>query len=124
MPPINQIHVDKVLTEISVQYKNADYIADQIFPKIQVKKLSDKYFVFERDFRLPETARAIGAAAREADFDLSTAGYVLQKHSLKDTIADDEVDNYDLATLESDTTEYLTDKIKLRKEKIAADHGL
>jgi len=121
MPAINKIHVDKVLTELSVQYKNSDYVADEIFPKIQVKKLSDKYFVFDREFTIPETTRAIGAAAREFDFGLSTNGYVLQKHSLKDIVSDDEIDNYDIATLEADTTEILTDKIKLRKEKIAAD---
>lgn len=121
MPAINKIHVDKILTEVSVQYKNADYIADTIFPKINVKKLSDKYFVFDREFTIPETARAIGGAAREFDFGLSTNGYVLQKHSLKDIISDDEIDNYDMNTLEADTTEILTDKIKLRKEKIASD---
>jgi hypothetical protein len=121
MPAINKIHVDKILTEVSVQYKNNDYIADSIFPKINVKKLSDKYFVFDREFTIPETTRAIGGVAREFDFGLSTNGYVLQKHSLKDIVSDDEIDNYDIATLEADTTEILTDKIKLRKEKIASD---
>lgn len=121
MPQISKIHVDKILTEVSVQYKNSDYIADEIFPKINVKKLSDKYYVFDREFHLPETARAIGAAAREFDWGLSTSSYSLQKHSLKDIVSDDEVDNYDIATLEADTTEILTDKIKLRKEYIAAN---
>lgn len=121
MPQVNQIHVDKILTEVSVQFKNSDYIADKIFPKVPVKKLSDKYYVFDREFTIPDTTRAIGGVAKQFDWGLSTAGYVLQKHSLKDVIADDEVDNYDMASLETETTEILTDKIKLSKEKICAD---
>jgi len=116
MPNINVIHVDKVLSEISVQYKNNEYIADSIFPKVPVKKISDKYFVFDRDYKIPETGRAIGGKSREADFNLSTASYLLKKEALKTYISDDEVDNYDLGTLKADATEYLTDKINLKKE--------
>lgn len=121
MPLINQVHVDKVLSEISIQYKNAEYIADQIFPKVSVKKTSDKFFVFSRDFKLPETGRAIGGLARQYDFALSTATYILKKNALKDYISPEEEDNYDLASLKSDLTEFLTDKIQLRKEKDAVD---
>lgn len=121
MPQINQIHVDQVLSDISIQYKNSAYIADALFPKVNVKKISDVYFVFDRDFRIPETRRAIGGKAREADFGLSTATYQLQKEALKTYISDDEVENYDLGTLKADATEYLSDKIKLKIEKSAAD---
>jgi len=116
MPTIDKLHVDKVLSDISVQYKNSAYVADQLFPKLSVKNMSDKYFVFSRDFKLPETIRAVGGKSREADFDLSTASYVLKKHALKTYISDDEVSNYDIGTLKADATEYLTDKIALRKE--------
>ena len=121
MPTINKIHNDKILSELSVQYKNAEYIADEVFPKLPVKKLSDKYYIFVKDFKIPETIRSIKGIAREASFDLSTASYNLEKHSLKDYVSDDEKDNYDLKDLLADTTEFLTDKIKLRKEKITAD---
>lgn len=116
MPLINQVHVDKVLSEISVQFKNSSYLADELFPKVPVKKTSDIYFVFDRNFKLPDTLRAIGGLARQADFSLSTAGYKLHKHALKDSISKEEEDNYDLATLKVDCTEFLTDKIKLAKE--------
>jgi hypothetical protein len=121
MPQINKIHVDQVLSQISIQYKNNEYIADQIFPKLAVKKSSDKYFVFSRDFKLQETRRAAGGKAREYDFDLSTASYVMAKNALKTYISDDEVDNYDLGTLKADATEILTDKLNARKEKDAVE---
>jgi hypothetical protein len=116
MPAINTIRVDQVLSQISVQYKNSEYVADQIFPKLAVKKMSDKFFVFSRDYKLKETGRAPGAKAREYDFELSTSSYILKKEALKSYISDDEVDNYDLGTLKADMTEALTDKIALRKE--------
>ena len=120
MPNISQIHVDKVLSELSIQWKNDAYVADAIFPKLAVKKHSDKYFVFDRDFKLPNTTRAIGAAAHEAEFGMSNATYQLAKQALKTYIADDEVDNYDMGTLKADATEYLTDKILMRKEVAAS----
>jgi len=116
MPLLNQVHVDKALTNVSVKYHNSEYIADQVFPSLPVNKLSDKYFIYDRDFRVPETKRAIKGEAREHTFELSTASYQLVKHSLKDLVADDEADNFDLGTLRADTVEELTDKIMLRRE--------
>jgi hypothetical protein len=121
MPLRNQLHVDQLLSNISVKYFNADYIADQVFGKLPVKKDSDLYRTYARNFRLPETKRAIKGKSREHSFDVSTASYVLEKHGLKDYVADDEAENYDLADLRADTTEELTDVILRRKEKSCAD---
>lgn len=65
--------------------------------------------------------RADGAASRRHDFEVSTATYVLEEHSLHDVVTDRQARNYDLASLRSDTTEELTDKIMLRMEKSVAD---
>jgi len=121
MPKANQIHVDQLLGNISVQYKNSEYIAREVFPEVSVNKTSDLYRVFDRNFRLPESIRAFGARSKRAEFDISTASYNLEKHSLHEVIADEQADNYDLANLRSDTTEFLTDKILLRMEKSVAD---
>lgn len=116
MPKANQMHVDKLLGNVSVKYKNAEYIADQVFPKVPVKTDSDVYRVYARNFRVPETKRANKGLAKEHEFDVSTAGYQLQNHALKDYISDDDKDNYDQASLEQDTVEELTDTIDRRKE--------
>jgi len=120
MPFRNQIHVDKPLSNISIKYRNENFIAMDVFPEVQVKKDSDKYFIYDRDFRLPETARANRAESRQHSFQLSTSSYVLEEHSLHDYISDRDAENYDLGGMRADVTEELTDKILLRLEKSVA----
>lgn len=121
MPLRNQLHVDKLLSQISVKYRNTMFIADQVFPTLPVKKDSDLFRVYDRDFRLPETLRSNKGLANEHSFDVSNSSYILQQHSLKDYVSDRDAENYDIADLRADTTEELTDKILLRMEKSVAD---
>jgi hypothetical protein len=120
-PMQNQIHVDTLLSNLSVKYRNADYIAMDVFPEMPVKKSSDLFRVYERNFRLPETNRANRGVAREHDFNVSTATYNLERHGLKMYISDSDADNYDLADLRAEATEELTDVILRRLEKSVAD---
>ncbi len=120
MPLKSQLHVDQLLSNVSIQYRNKNYIASEIFPEVPVKKDSDLYRIFDRNFRLPETLRAAKGVAREASFDVTTGQYVLAQHSLKDYVSDRDAENYDLSDLRADTTEFLTDKILLRLESDAA----
>lgn len=121
MPQINQAHVNELLSNISVKYRNKSYIADEVFPVVPVKKTSDLYRVYDRDFRLPETNRAHNGEAREHSFKVSTSSYVLERHALKDYVSDEMAENYDISDLRTDTVEELTDKIMLRREKGIAD---
>lgn len=121
MPFVNQTHVDTLLSNLSIKYRNEEYIAMQVFPEVPVKKTSDLYRVYDRNFRLPDTLRANKGLAREWGFEVSTAGYNLERHSLKDYVSDTDADNYDLADLRAETTEELTDVILRRMEKSVAD---
>jgi len=121
MPITSQIHVDKALSNISIKYTNNDYIAQKVFPVVMVNKDSDKYFIFDRDFRIPETIRANRGLAREHSFKMSTSSYLLEKHALKDFVSDDDKANYDAGSINVDVTEELKDKIMLRLEKDVAD---
>lgn len=118
---VNSIHIDTLLSSISIKYRNTNFIAMEVFPELPVKKTSDLYRVYDRNFRLPETLRANRGKAREHTFEVSTGQYILAKHALKDYVSDTDADNYDLADLRADTTEELTDKILLRVEKSVAD---
>jgi len=121
MPLSNQLHVDKLLSAISIKYRNENYIAMEIFPEIPVKLNSDLYRIYGRDFKLPETYRAMNAVSKQASFEVSTASYQLEWHSLHDFVGDRQAENYDIADLRSDTTENLTDKILRRLEKKVCD---
>ena len=45
-PTTQQTHIDNALTNISVGYRNANYIADRIFPAVPVQYITNKYFLF------------------------------------------------------------------------------
>lgn len=121
MPLRSTIHTDKLLGNISIKYENKKFIHAEVFPVVPVKKESDLFRVYDRDFRLPETLRANKGKALEADFKVSTSSYLLAQHALKDYVSDRDKENYDIHDLRKDTTENLTDKIMLRMEKSVAD---
>lgn len=121
MPTIAKQRVDKLLSNISIKYSNNKFIAREVFPEVSVMKRSDVYRIYDRNFRLPETSRADGGLTRRHDFNVSTAGYILEKHGLHEYISDDAKDNFEPHDLRSDTTEELTDKLMLRMEKSVAD---
>lgn len=112
----NQVHVDTLLGNVSVKYKPEGLIGMEVAPSVAVKKTSDIYRVYERNFRVPETERANRAKSREHNFDVSTATYNLKRHSLHTKVSDTDQENYDLADLRSESTEELTDKILMRHE--------
>ena len=121
MPLKSQLHVSQLLSNVSVQYKNSNYIWDKVFPQVMVSKDNDLYRVYDRNFRLPETKRAPKAAANEFNFEVSTASYALEQHALKDYIGVDEAANYDFGGLQVDAVENLTEAIQRRIEKSVAD---
>lgn len=116
MPLRNQIHVDTLLSNVSVKYTNPELIAMQVFPEVPVKKSSDLYRVYDRNFRIPETIRANRGVSREHEFEVSTSSYVCVRHSLKTFVSDTDAENYDLADLRAETVEELTEVILRRIE--------
>jgi hypothetical protein len=120
MPLRSQVHVDELLSNVSIKHRNENYNAFNIFPEVAVKNSSDVYRVYNRDFRIPETKRASKAEAREHTFYVSTATYVCEEHGLKDHVGDSEARNYDVSDLRAETTMELTNKILLRLERTVA----
>lgn len=121
MPLANQMHVDLLLSEISVKYRFADFIADRVFPTLPVKQETNLYRVYSRNIRIPETRRANKSASRQFEMEASTSSYQLERHSLHDVVSDEDVMNFDQADLRADVTEHLTDAILRRREKGVAD---
>ena len=63
-PNSSNVHVDAVLTNISIAYMQdqSNFIASQVFPEVPVDKQSDKFFVFDKNswFRDEAQKRAPG----------------------------------------------------------------
>ena len=121
-PLESDVHVDAVLSGVSVKYSNEELIADQVMPVVNVKKESDKYFVYTRDWRLPQSKRGLGAEANEVEWNVGTDTYSCEEYALKDLIPDRVRDNQDNPlNIDVDTTEDLTELIQVGREKRVAD---
>jgi hypothetical protein len=112
------LHIDSALTNVSVMYRNADFVGDMVFPVLPVGKQSDKYFVYGPDnLRPQDDTRRPGGESNEIDWSLSNAPYYCDGHALSQYIPDEDRENADAAIdLDTDTTIQLTDKIFLNRE--------
>ena len=117
----DNVHIDVVLTNISVAWPNSGFVGEALFPAVPVRKQSDKYYIFGReawqvepfgDFRAPGTvANEIPGLA------VSTDTYFAQEHSLQIPVTDEERDNADSPLApDRDGTELVTSKILLARE--------
>ena len=124
-PTTRDVHVDVALSQISIGYRNANYIADQIFPIVRVQKQSDKYYVWTKDFwfRSHVQPRTPGDTYPEGGLELSTASYFCNIYHLAFPLPDETLENQDPAVdLAAAGAEWLADQFLLHREtKFVAD---
>lgn len=114
------VHVDQVLSQISIGYQNLGAVGDVLFPSVKVNKQSDKYYVFGRENWFPEDdLRAPGSIANEIiGMQVSLDTYYAQEHALQIPVTDEERSNVDSPLApDRDATELVTDKIILGRER-------
>lgn len=115
------VHIDQILSGISVAYDPGEFVGDVLFPTVRVTKQSDKYFIFGKEaWALPNEGdlRAPGTEANEIPgLLLSTDQYFATEHALRIAVTDEERENAD-APLNSDRegTELVTQAIILGRE--------
>lgn len=114
------VHVDQVLTQISLAFPNNEFVGEKLFPTVLVKKQSDKYYWFGRDNWVAETSdyRAPGTVANEIPgVGVALESYYAQEHSLQTAVHDEERQNVDSPlSPDRDATEMVTQKILLGRE--------
>lgn len=118
-PTTNDVHINRPLSNISVAYKNSEYIADQVFPVVPVESKSDHYFTFGKGawFRNEAAFRAPGTRASRGEYDISTASYVCLPYALATPVPDEVRMNADNPLTPGVTAvEYVTDKLMLARE--------
>jgi hypothetical protein len=116
--PEGSLSISKQLMNVSLYFKNEEYIWPKVFGEIPVTRESGHYWVYTKDFRLEESYRADKTAANQVSWKASTASYVIERHALKDNVSQRDRDNSDLpgSAIDNDTTEFLTDKLMMRME--------
>lgn len=113
------VHIDQILTNISVGWPNEGMVGSRLLPAVSVRKQSDKYYIFGREGWLPEDdARAPGSVANEvAGLAVSTDTYYAREHALQIAVTDEERENVDSPLApDRDATEMVTSKIMLGRE--------
>src|SRR3990172_4493360 len=90
-PDIRDVHVDKLLTQISVGYRNEKYISQQVAPQVLVEKESDIIPQYVKDFWFRDVARMIapGELAPRSGFNVdNTLKYSVDEYAIAKEIPD------------------------------------
>jgi hypothetical protein len=120
-PNLNSVHVDAILTNISVAYlQNQDnFIADKVFPIVPVDKKSDKFFTYTKNdwFRDEAQRRADATESAGGGYNLGTGSYSADVYAFHKDVGDQLLANAD-APLNPlrEATEFVTRRMLLRKE--------
>jgi hypothetical protein len=119
MPLVSNVHVDQPLSNISQAVKNSELVADKVWPGVRVKKDSDKYFVYDKsNLRPDDTDWGPKTTAKEVSWDVLQDSYSTERHGLQELVEDDEIQAADSPIQPLiDTTEILTEKMLIRREK-------
>ena len=125
-PTPQDLHVNALLTNLSIAYMNKSYIADQIFPIVRVNKQSDIIPKYNQSFWFRDDAkvRAPGTRSEGGGYTVDTsATYFCNRWSRRFEIPDELRRNADAPwDLDNDATRFVTDKTMMRREvKFTAD---
>lgn len=121
-PTQSQVHVDAILTQMSIAYMNEmdNFVASKVFPTISVNKQSDKYFTYSQaDFyRDQAKVRADGTESAGSGYSLSTDTYSSSVWALHKDIGDQVRANSDTPLdPDMDATRFLTHQMMIRQER-------
>ena len=120
-PTSTDVHVDAILTNISVAFMQEAYafVASRAFPQVSVNKQTDKYFTYSQAdfFRDQVQRRADGTQSAGTGYSLSTASYSAEVYALHKDIGDQTRANADAPLdMDMDATRFLTQQMLIRQE--------
>jgi hypothetical protein len=124
MPEPRTLHVDAVLTNLSVKYRNNIMIWPQVMPEIKVSKRSDIFIKYNKEdsFRLVDDKIGPKSLPNEVDWGTSPDNYSVKDHALGDWLPQESIDNSDNPIQpEVDTNDFLNLMLDIAQEKRVAD---
>lgn len=126
-PTPSDVHVDAVLSNLSVAFMQAasHFVADQVFPIVEVAKQSDRYYVYDRGFfnrdTMEERAPATESAGTVYSLD-NTPTYYCREWAIHQDVPDQVIANADsVLNPFQDATSLLVNKALIRREKAFMD---
>ncbi|MEX1120262.1 MAG: major capsid protein [Candidatus Paceibacterota bacterium] len=126
MPQPQEVFVDPVLTNISVEYTNpaVNFISEKLFPTMPVNKETGIYFKYDKSNLRSQSSRRAGVTrANRVDDSMTEESYgPLKEHSLEYPITYRVLKQYDNPLKpREDATRRVTEKLYIEKEKELAD---
>jgi hypothetical protein len=120
-PTSSQVHVDAILTNISVAYMQmqANFIATRVFPIVPVSKQSDKFFTYTKNdwFRDEAQRRADATESAGGGYGLSTDTYQADVFAFHKDIGDQTRANADAPlNVDREAVEFVTSRLMLKME--------
>lgn len=119
-PTTSDLHVDQLLTNVSIAYRNSSYIADQIFPMVPVNKQSNIVTKYDQSHWFRDEAKIRRAGAKSAGGGWTvdkTDTYYCDRFSYRKEIDDETRDNADMPfNLDREAAEFCTEKMLIRRE--------
>ena len=120
-PNQSDLHVDALLTNVSLAYRNPNYMSDDLFPLCPVKKQSDIVTKFDQShwFRDDAKLRLPGAKSVRGGYTVDTSDhYFCNRYAIGREITDEQRDNADsVFNLDREATDWATDKVQMRRER-------
>lgn len=115
------VHIDTPLSNIAVEaFDGGNFIAPQLFPVVDVRKQSDKYYTITKNswLRVPQsTLRSPKTAPRTVEFDVSSDSYFADNYALTGENAFETIANADdPIDLRARTTRYVVDMLMRDQE--------
>lgn len=121
--------VDPVLTNLSLGFKNKEFMWEYIAPPIRVTEKSGTYFIYDRDywFRRPQDGggfRAASSPYTRVGFGVSTATYRAEEHGYEKSIDDPtRASSQTPESLDTLATQFLTNLMEMELELDVAAAG-
>lgn len=118
---LQQLHVDRALSNLSIAYKPQKFIAEELFPPFPCDNRSNVYFVESDDqFRDEDDVSRPGDTPGEIEWTEANTPFKCDSHRRQKFISDDEWSSADQAIrLETAAVHQLTEQTKVRKESNA-----
>lgn len=121
-PHAGQVHVDSVLTDISVAYvqRQTNFIATKVFPVVPVDKQSDSFFKYNKGdwFRDEAQRRAPSTESAGGGYNLSTDSYRCDVYAFHKDLDDQTLANADAPQQpRREAAEFVVNRMLMKQEK-------
>lgn len=121
-PVLSDVHVDSVLTDLSVRFSQKEdmFVANKVFPQVKVSNKSDIYYTYPREywFRTDAELRGPGAESAGSGYEVSTDSFSCDVYAIHKDVDDQTRANADAQiTMDRDATEFVTSHLLQRREQ-------